>query len=428
MTHIQMLLQACVDQIIQQNPVVKNIFSKIYAKNGRVLLVGGIVRDCFLGQKGSDLDFEVYHVSFDELQNILSEFGPVSFVGKSFGVLRLHTLDADWSIPRKDSVGRKPKVELCPNMSFKEAFKRRDLTVNAMGIDVRTLELIDPYGGLQDLLDKRLRAPDQEFFKQDPLRLFRVMQFTARLHMQPDAELNNVCKDIDISMVSKERIDEEFKKLFLKSDQPSIGLYWLQKIERFEQVFPEMSLKESVMKALDCFAEKQVGSSYIKLSTMWALFVRCVNSLDVNTIDISKPASKQDLHMFKSVVKKYVHAHDVVDLAAMIAWYVHYISFVVQEDMASWYKWLAHWLGKNCNLATLALAGSCLCEESIIEQFTKRALDIGVLKKEEKPLLSGKDLLHLAQGKELGILVQRAYALQLDLGITNKIELLQKLE
>ena len=215
MTQIQDRIAKCLAQIIQQNHVIKNIFTKIHEQGGRVLLVGGIVRDSLLQKSGSDLDFEVYHLSFDQLQAVLQQFGPVSFVGKSFGVLRLHTLDADWSIPRADSSGRKPKVDLDPNMSFVDAFKRRDLTINAMGIDVRTGELIDPYGGLFDLQNKILRAPDILFFVQDPLRLFRVMQFMARLHMVPDAQLNAVCKTMDISTISAERIDEEFKKLFL---------------------------------------------------------------------------------------------------------------------------------------------------------------------------------------------------------------------
>src|SRR3990167_4052114 len=180
MTQIQERINICIAKIIQQSPQVKNIFDEIYQQGGRVLLVGGAVRDCLLGCLSSDLDFEVYHLSFEQVQDILQKFGKVSFVGKSFGVLRLHGFDADWSIPRTDSIGRKPNVQLDPNMSFVQAFRRRDVTVNAMGIDVASLELIDPYDGLADLQKKILRACDVDFFVQDPLRLFRVMQLTAR--------------------------------------------------------------------------------------------------------------------------------------------------------------------------------------------------------------------------------------------------------
>lgn len=425
MTHIQELIQKCIAQIIQQNPIVKNIFEKIAESGGRILIVGGIVRDTLLQKTWSDFDFEVYHLSFDQLQQILAQFGPVSFVGKSFGVLRLHTLDADWSIPRKDSSGRKPKVDLDPNMSFVDAFKRRDLTVNAMGIDVLSGELIDPYGGLYDLEHKVLRAPDVSFFVQDPLRLFRVMQFMARLHMKPDAQLNAVCRTMDISTISTERIDEEFKKLFLKSDRPSLGISWLKEIGRFEEIFPELSYEKMNLKALDCLAKNTMEffSVDLKLSAMWGLFSCALKNISLPK-NSNQFGSKQDLLSFKSFIKKYVHALEIVDDGAMIAWYVDYIPLLKEQRD---YKWLAYWIAHACNLETLAVIGSCLFEQSMIDEFVKRAKLAGVLQKYEEPLLQGKDLLHLAQGKQLGDLVKRAYDLQLNEGIVDKKQLLEML-
>lgn len=425
MTHIQELIQKCIAQIIQQNPIVKNIFEKIAQSGGKILLVGGIVRDSLLQKPWSDFDFEVYHLSFEQLQQILGQFGPVSFVGKSFGVLRLHTLDADWSIPRKDSSGRKPTVDLDPNMSFVDAFKRRDLTVNAMGIDVLSGELIDPYGGLYDLEHNILRAPDVLFFVQDPLRLFRIMQFMARLHMKPDVELNRVCRTMDISTISTERIDEEFKKLFLKSDQPSLGISWLKQIERFEEIFPDLHYEMVNLKALDCLAKNSIKhiSVDLKLSGMWGLFSSALKDIHFPK-RCDEFGSKQDLSLVKSFIKKYVHAAEIVDHGAMIAWYVHYIPLVKQQKD---YRWLAYWIAKICNLETLAAIGSCLFEQSMIDEFVKQAQLAGVLQKYEEPLLQGKDLLHLAQGKQLGDLVKRAYELQLNEGVTDKKQLLQML-
>lgn len=422
MTHIQQLIQKCIVQIIQQNPLLKNIFAKIAEQGGRTLLVGGIVRDTLLQRHGSDLDFEVYHLSFDQLQNILTEFGPVSFVGKSFGVLRLHLLDADWSIPRKDSSGRKPKVDLDPNMSFADAFKRRDLTVNAMGIDVQSGELIDPYGGLYDLEHNILRAPDVAFFVQDPLRLFRVMQFMARLHMKPDAQLNAVCRTMDISTISAERIDDEFKKLFLKSDQPSLGIEWLQEIDRFEEIFPDLNYEMINLNALDCLAKKNIPSA-LKIFAMWGLFSCALKNVFLPQKYL-QASTKQDLALFKNFIKKYVLASEIVDNGALIAWYVHYIPLLKEQRD---YKWLAYWIAKVCNLETLAFIGSCLFEQVIIDGFIYQAQLAGVLQKFEEPILQGKDLLFFAQGKELGDFVKRAYEKQLNEGITDKTELLLKI-
>ena len=143
----------------------------------KLLLVGGAVRDFILKIPIKDLDIEVYGLSVDELKNFLSKFGKVSLIGKSFGVLKLHGLDIDWSVPRSDSVGRKPEISMNPFMLPKDALRRRELSMNAMAIDLETFELIDPFGGFEDMKSKSLRAPDLNRFAEDPLRFYRLLQF-----------------------------------------------------------------------------------------------------------------------------------------------------------------------------------------------------------------------------------------------------------
>ena len=124
-----------------------------------------------------------------------------------------------------------------PHMNFADAFKRRDLTINAMGIDLKTFELIDPWHGLEDLKKGILRAPDAKLFIEDPLRLFRVMQFIGRFQMNPDKQLNEICAKMSLAGISTERIEAEFDKLFLKSKRPSLGIRWLQEIGRLQRNF-----------------------------------------------------------------------------------------------------------------------------------------------------------------------------------------------
>jgi len=173
------------DRLLVQYPLVKNIVHAIDKNKGIALLVGGAVRDILRGCPIKDLDIEVYGLSVQKFETLLQTFGVVSLVGKSFGVFRLHNLAVDWSLPRADSPGRKPTVIIDPHMSFKNAFRRRDLTINAMGINIITYELIDPFNGLCDLRKALLRVTDERFFLQDPLRFFRVMQFIARFDMKP---------------------------------------------------------------------------------------------------------------------------------------------------------------------------------------------------------------------------------------------------
>lgn len=426
MIQVEKQIQNCIAQIIQYNSMLQNIFTEIYEQGGRVLLVGGAVRDCLLGQCAldTDLDFEVYHLQLSQLEAILKQFRPVSLVGKSFGVLRLHGVNADWSIPRSDNSGRKPVVQLNPSMSFEQAFKRRDLTVNAMGIDVHSKELIDPYKGLRDLKDRMLRAPDVKFFVEDPLRLFRVMQFAARLQMEPDEELSEVCRTMDISKLSSERIEKEFKKLFLKSVQPSRGLKWLQTIGRLQKLFRYLVEPEQLFKAVDSVAKIQSLSDVQKLAAMWACFVYvCQN----HVVNISQSVATNVKVEAKSCIKQYVHSHEVLDLAVQLGLYVAYVPLLVQNGSNREYKWLAHWLTPSSSLQLLSSVARCWYDQQVVEQFVGQAQQAGVFHTAEEPLVTGKDLLHLAQGKELGDLVKQAYKIQIDQNISDKETLFSNL-
>jgi len=425
MIHIQERIQICIAKIIQNNPQVKNIFDEIYQQGGRVLLVGGAVRDCLLGCLGSDLDFEVYHLSFEELEAILQKFGKVSFVGKSFGVLRLHGFDADWSIPRVDSYGRKPTVELNPNMSFEQAFRRRDVTVNAMGIDVYSHELIDPFNGIADLKQKTLRSPDVTFFVQDPLRLFRVMQLAARFEMQVDQTLSQVCRTMDISTISTERIEQEFAKLFLKSQKPSIGLRWLQHIERISEILPTVEIDQTLYDNLDCLAQHDNIVDEHKLLGSWAFLVSRVQDVLLQQKRVDEKISLEQLKFLTAWLKIYIGSQDLIHKVVLMSWYVQYIPLMVQNGKDLSYKWLAHWLAPWSNLQTMSDIGVCWWQEEMVELFIQQAKIAKVLYHQEEALLTGNDLLTYAQGKELGELLKQAYSMQLELSIADKQKLLQ---
>jgi len=94
-----------VKNLIHENPLVSKIITKISEHGGRIFLVGGAVRDLLLGQSTKDMDIEIHGLSPDNLEEILESFGPVSLVGKVFGVFRLHNIDIDWSLPRSDTSG-----------------------------------------------------------------------------------------------------------------------------------------------------------------------------------------------------------------------------------------------------------------------------------------------------------------------------------
>ncbi|MFN0059184.1 MAG: CCA tRNA nucleotidyltransferase [Planctomycetota bacterium] len=217
----------------------------IAAAGGRALIVGGYVRDTLLGLDSKDYDFEVSGLDMDQLEQVLRRFGEVITVGRTFGVLMLKSQQhIDFSVPRRDNkVGRGHadfRCEFDPHMSFADAARRRDLTMNSMGLDPLTGEIIDPHGGQRDLAARRLRATDPASFGEDPLRAVRVAQFRARFEMEPDAELAKLCAEISLDDLSGERLWTELEKLFLKSRRPSLGLEFLRTtgLLRF---FPELA-------------------------------------------------------------------------------------------------------------------------------------------------------------------------------------------
>ena len=216
---------------------------------GRVVVVGGFVRDRLLGVRTKDIDVEVFGLGLERFESLLAKFGKVHAVGRAFGVFRVGGIDVDFSLPRRDSK-RGPghrgfDVAPDPSLDFAEAARRRDLTVNSIGIDPLTGEVLDPHGGRRDLERRVLRATDPAHFSEDPLRGLRVAQLAARLEMPPDGELVALCRTLDLGELSGERVFDEFRKLLLRAEKPSIGFAVLEDtgLLRF---FPELDALRGV--------------------------------------------------------------------------------------------------------------------------------------------------------------------------------------
>ena len=216
---------------------------------GRALVVGGWVRDHLLGVRSKDVDIEVFGLEVERLEALLAGFGGVHAIGRAFGVLRVGGIDIDFSLPRRDSK-RGPghrgfDVEPDPTLDFAEAARRRDLTVNSIGIDPLTGEVLDPHGGRRDLERRVLRATDPAHFPEDPLRGLRAAQLAARLEMAPDEELVALCRSLDLSELSGERVFDELRKLLLRAARPSIGFKVLEDTGQL-RYFPELDALRGV--------------------------------------------------------------------------------------------------------------------------------------------------------------------------------------
>lgn len=215
----------------------------IHEAGGRALLVGGCVRDQLLEIEPKDWDLEVYQLAPARLREILDSFGSVNAVGEAFTVYKLgHDLDV--SLPRRErKSGRGHRafvIEGDPAMSIEDATRRRDFTINAILQDPMTGELIDPFGGKQDIAARVLRAVAAQTFVEDSLRVLRAAQFAARFEFKIDPETVALCRTMDLSDLPAERVWGELEKLLLRSRRPSVGLNWLKELGAVEKMFPEI--------------------------------------------------------------------------------------------------------------------------------------------------------------------------------------------
>ncbi|MCT7910870.1 CCA tRNA nucleotidyltransferase [Arcobacter lacus] len=241
--------------------ILIRILSTLQELGSKPILVGGCVRDSFLNKKIKDYDVEIFNFdSLEILEKSLKKFGNVNLVGKSFGVLtlKIDEYDFDFSLPRiEKKVGNSHtdfEVSTNANLSFKEAAKRRDFTINAIGYDYFKNEILDPFGGMNDLKNKIIKHIDDKTFIEDSLRVYRSVQFASRFEFKIDENTKILCKKIvssgELKFLPKERIFEELKKLFLKSKKPSLGLNLLKEfnIMNIEQNLEEIDNLAFILK------------------------------------------------------------------------------------------------------------------------------------------------------------------------------------
>jgi poly(A) polymerase len=214
-----------------------------------VYVIGGYVRDIFLERTSKDIDFVTVGDGIKLAEAVsarLKGHHNVS-VFRNFGTAMLHyeDLQLEFVGARKESYqpeSRKPEVE---TGSLEDDQNRRDFTINALAISLNQPdfgELLDPFGGLDDLKAGIIRTPlnPDITFSDDPLRMMRAIRFAAQLSftIQPET-LEAIQRNAGrISIISGERISEELNKI-LMSSKPSIGFLLLDKCKLLDLIFPQ---------------------------------------------------------------------------------------------------------------------------------------------------------------------------------------------
>ena len=224
--------------------IVKKITEYVNEAGGRVFYVGGCVRDRLLGIDNKDVDIEVHGISPEDLYSILEKVGEPLAYGKSFGVFALRGEDIDIAMPRRErAVGKGHRdfvVDVDPFIGTREAARRRDFTINALMENAMTGEIVDHFGGQEDLKAGIIRHIDPATFVEDPLRVLRGAQFAARFGFGIAPDTVELCRGIDLSTLSKERVEEELRKALLKADKPSIFFEAMREMDQLDHWFPEL--------------------------------------------------------------------------------------------------------------------------------------------------------------------------------------------
>jgi tRNA nucleotidyltransferase (CCA-adding enzyme) len=273
-------------------------------EKGQIYEVGGAVRDRYISPilPDKDKDYLITGIPMEELCSLLSRFGKVDLVGKSFGVIKFlpfkrhdgeHVFDV--ALPRKEystGPGHKDfKVEYDHTLPVEDDLSRRDFTINAMAEDLATGKLVDPLNGRKDIKRRLIRIANPNSFRDDPLRMLRGIQFAARFEFELEKEtLDSLRENADlISTISPERIQEELNKLLVKAKYPSAGFRLMQQVGLLEKILPELAGAVGVTQpggyhAYDVFEHSILTAD----SAPRELVIRLAALLH----DVSKPESK----------------------------------------------------------------------------------------------------------------------------------------
>ncbi len=431
----------------------RRIAMEVARAGGRAVVVGGYVRDLLRGQPSKDLDVEVFGLDAERVKSLLAGIGRVNTVGESFTVYKLGNVDV--SLPRRESkVGRGHRgflVEGDPSLTFAEAARRRDFTINAIGWDPLSDEFLDPFDGRADLERRCLRMVDAGTFGDDSLRVLRALQFAGRFECTLEEHTAAVCRRIALDDLPAERLWGEVEKLLLQARHPSIGLALGWALGVVTRLWPELVPLASCPQDPEWHPEGDVWTHTLLVVDQAAVrkdtlpkYEQVCLMLGALLHDIGKPATT-------ALVDGRIRSpgHEVAGLAPATAmldrFNVHtmegydvrgQVLALVRHHMApgAWFKAAPpvsdgafRRLARKVDLELLARLAEADCtgrtgpfDCSASTWFVERARQLGVEHEAPVPLLRGRDLLALGvpPGPAMGALLRDVYEQQLDGHIT----------
>lgn len=231
-----------------QDPAVHAAWQALEQAGGVVYGVGGVVRDALLGKASKDVDLLVTDLPSEAVDSTLRSLrGRVDLTGKDFGVFRYRQGDAEVEValPRTEKSTGERRVDfdvaVDHTLPIEKDLERRDFTANAIAVNLSTGEMVDPYGGEDDITNRRLRTVHDNSFPEDPTRLVRGLVAHSRhgLHPDPRTLRQMQAHAPDLAKESPERIQAELDKLF-SSDNPRKAIELAHKTGMLKYLLPEV--------------------------------------------------------------------------------------------------------------------------------------------------------------------------------------------
>jgi tRNA nucleotidyltransferase (CCA-adding enzyme) len=389
----------------------------------------------------------------EELEDILSSYGSVNLVGKSFGVLKFvyEGEEYDFSFPRteeKVAEGHRGFDIMCDgDLSFKEASLRRDFTVNAMGYDIEERVFLDPYGAKDDMKKGLLRHINDETFKEDPLRVYRAVQFCARFSYTLADETFALSKEMVeqgmLEELPKERVYTEFKKLLLKSQKPSIGFKLMRKlgilryypeleaivgVPQSPRWHPEGDVWVHTLMSVDKMVTLQTGDDKRDLKMMFAILCHDLGKATHTQITPDKISAigheLAGLEPTKSFLYRLTDEHDFIK--SILPLVEHHLAPSIYHRGKAKNSTIRR-LSTKVNIEELVTVARAdflgrTTEESLLgvykagDWLLKKAKELDVYNEPPKPLLQGRDLIALGiePSKKYKILLDSVYKEQIE--------------
>ncbi len=397
---------------------------------------------------------EVFGVAQQQLVPLLQSLGRVEPVGQAFPVYKCGSIDV--ALPRRESktgLGHRGfTVEGDPSMSFDEAARRRDFTINAIGWDPLTGEYLDPFNGRADLRLGILRVVDRMTFADDSLRVLRAVQFAARFELTIDPETARICSAIPLDDLPAERVWGEFEKLLLQAERPSLGFALARDLGVVHQLLPEMEPLYDCPQDPEWHPEGNVWIHTLMVIDKARQLNADLDRPRLATVmlgavchDLGKPATtamidgrvKSPNHEAMGVEpatrvldRLNVHMLDNFDVRfqvlAIVAEHLRPSAFHKAKDTVT--DGAFRRLAQKVDLELLVRFARADCQGrvgtfdcSAMDWFIDRARSLGVEHKPPAPILRGRHLIELGvqPGPEMGRILKAVYELQLDSAVTD---------